>query len=225
MKRFKTNLPIIVSSLILIPSLIANLYFYQQAKDRQHLYTVKEVIDGDTLVLEDDIIVRLFRINAPELDSCGGPQAKDYLDKLVTNQQVSIQNQYRDQYGRLMALVFLKDKQLVNGLILKAGWARYDEVNFEYHQQLNDLQKQAEQNQIGIFSPLCKQFTNPNNPDCTIKGNVSKTDNKKTYHFPGCGRYQDIPIELDLGDQWFCTEQEAKKAGFTKSKNCFDKTY
>jgi len=28
-------------------------------------------------------------------------------------------------------------------------------------------------------------------------------------------------VEADLGERWFCSEEEAIKAGFTKSEHCF----
>ena len=98
-------------------------------------------------------------------------------------------------------------------------------MKFEYNKRLNDAQEKAEKEKIGIFSPICLQFKNPEDPDCNIKGNIAKRGKAKTYHFPGCGRYDDFPVELDSGDQWFCTEKEAEKAGFVKSKNCFEKKF
>jgi len=44
---------------------------------------------------------------------------------------------------------------------------------------------------------------------------------KKTYHSPGCSEYERMVVELDIGEQWFCSEEEARKAGFTKSEHCF----
>ena len=44
---------------------------------------------------------------------------------------------------------------------------------------------------------------------------------KKIYHYPGCSEYEQTVVELDIGEQWFCSEEEARKAGFTKSEHCF----
>lgn len=54
----------------------------------------------------------------------------------------------------------------------------------------------------------------------SIKGNIDDNIQKKTYYLPTCNNYSQVVIDLSTDDQWFCTEQEALKAGFTKSKTC-----
>lgn len=73
-----------------------------------------------------------------------------------------------------------------------------------------------EYNRLGIFS-LCKELPNPS---CNIKGNIDKNTYKKFYHLPGCKQYNQIIIDKDLGEKYFCTEQEASKAGFIKASGC-----
>jgi len=66
---------------------------------------------------------------------------------------------------------------------------------------------------------------NLDNPECNIKGNINRNTKAKFYHFPGCSTYSPAIVEKFNGDQWFCTEEEAQKAGFTKSGGCFGKKY
>jgi hypothetical protein len=33
-------------------------------------------------------------------------------------------------------------------------------------------------------------------------------------------QYETAIVQEDKGEKWFCTEAEAKKAGFTKAKTC-----
>ncbi|MGB9706875.1 MAG: hypothetical protein ACPLXP_02260 [Microgenomates group bacterium] len=40
------------------------------------------------------------------------------------------------------------------------------------------------------------------------------------YHLPECYNYDKIVINQREGDRWFCSEEEAKEAGFRKSKDC-----
>lgn len=48
---------------------------------------------------------------------------------------------------------------------------------------------------------------------CTIKGNVnSKGD--RIYHTTASRDYDVTKVKLEEGDRWFCTEEEAKAAGF-----------
>lgn len=97
---------------------------------------------------------------------------------------------------------------------------------YENHEKgLENLKKvsdEAKAKKKGIFGPKCTQETNPKNPNCVIKGNVpqNQTQKYRYYFLPGCTNYSNTKVQLYVGDQWFCTEQEAKLVGFEKSKNC-----
>lgn len=54
---------------------------------------------------------------------------------------------------------------------------------------------------------------------CLIKGNISAKGDK-IYHLPGCGSYDKTSIDESVGEKWFCSEDEAQKAGWRKAKNC-----
>lgn len=72
---------------------------------------VSRVGDGDTLQLllaEDgpEIRVRLYGLDAPELDQPQGREARDFLARLVLDQEVRVEKQEVDQYGRVVGRVF-----------------------------------------------------------------------------------------------------------------------
>ena len=52
---------------------------------------------------------------------------------------------------------------------------------------------------------------------CTIKGNVN-TRGERIYHVPGQKYYDETQISATHGERWFCSEQEARAAGWRKSK-------
>ena len=56
----------------------------------------------------------------------------------------------------------------------------------------------------------------PPDPSCTIKGNVNSSG-EKIYHVPGGAFYDRTDINPEEGDRWFCTETEAREAGFRRS--------
>lgn len=58
----------------------------------------------------------------------------------------------------------------------------------------------------------------PPDPSCAIKGNVNSSGDK-IYHAPGFRDYDKTDIKLEEGDRWFCTEEEARAAGFRAPKN------
>jgi len=49
-------------------------------------------------------------------------------------------------------------------------------------------------------------------PDCCFKGNISKSG--RICHVPGSASYAQTQIDTSRGERWFCTEGEARAAGW-----------
>jgi len=96
---------------------------------------VTEVVDGDTVILDNGRQVRLVGIQAPKL-ALGrknfkpwplASEAKEYLSKLILGHQIQLflGDHPEDRYGRLLAHLVRKDNGLwVQGKLLKEGLAR-----------------------------------------------------------------------------------------------------
>jgi hypothetical protein len=54
-------------------------------------------------------------------------------------------------------------------------------------------------------------------PGCFIKGNVSHNNGARIYHVPGQQYYAKTKISPLRGERWFCTEAEARQAGWRRS--------
>lgn len=52
---------------------------------------------------------------------------------------------------------------------------------------------------------------------CKIKGNINVTTGERIYHVPGGEYYNVTKINLVNGERWFCTEAEARAAGWRSS--------
>jgi hypothetical protein len=52
---------------------------------------------------------------------------------------------------------------------------------------------------------------------CNIKGNVSASG-ELIYHVPGGGFYDRTLVSGTKGERWFCSETEARAAGWRRSK-------
>ncbi len=198
-------------------------------QNQQNKYKITRVIDGDTIKTEDNLTIRLANIDAPEQGYCLWQESKQRLEELILNKYVTIKSAGEDDYYRLMALVY-HNNELINLIMIKEGLARYQRGGVsqqaqEIKDQIKYESQTAKEKRIGIWSTKCRQTENPQNPDCVIKGNIDKSDGEKTYHFPGCQEYERTIVELDIGEEWFCTEAEAQQAGFTKAQHCFDKKY
>jgi hypothetical protein len=54
-------------------------------------------------------------------------------------------------------------------------------------------------------------------PPCEeIKGNISSSG-EKIYHLPGGASYNQVKINEDAGETWFCSAEEAEAAGWRKA--------
>ena len=53
--------------------------------------------------------------------------------------------------------------------------------------------------------------------DCRIKGNISRKGTS-IYHVPGGYSYAKPRIDTAKGERWFCTEAEARAAGWRRAK-------
>lgn len=53
--------------------------------------------------------------------------------------------------------------------------------------------------------------------DCRIKGNVSMYGGERIYHVPGGKWYDETRIDPGRGERWFCSEDEARAAGWRRS--------
>lgn len=177
------------------------------------------VIDGDTIVLDGKVRLRLRHIDAPELEFCGGAEAKNLLTDLVDGKSVRVEEKIMDQQGRPMALVYAGDS-LINQTLLESGWVRYHSDSTSKVESLKTAAAAAKAAKIGIFSLECYQAENPDNPKCNIKGNIDKSTDTHLYYLPNCAQYKFTLVEKDLGEAWFCSEAEAVAAGFTRAATC-----
>ncbi|MDD3819484.1 MAG: thermonuclease family protein, partial [Actinomycetota bacterium] len=85
---------------------------------------VKEVIDGDTIILSDGRRVRLIGINTPEHGMYFYEEAKEALEMIVLGKKVFLEKDVseKDQYGRLLRYVYTGDLS-VNMEMVKRGFA------------------------------------------------------------------------------------------------------
>lgn len=219
--KFKKNFNVItLLGIALTISAILNVYLFN--KKQQPLiptYKVIGIIDGDTFVIEGKHKVRLRHTQAPEMGNCGSEEAKNLLTKLIDNKEVIFENEIPDPWGRKMAMVFVEGLN-INLEMVKSGTSRYYHDVTPYEEAMKKAGQDAEANKLGIFAK-CESITPPD-PKCAIKGNIRRGREQNKYYLPGgvCPQYPFAKVSLDLGEKWFCTEAEAKAAGYSKAENC-----
>lgn len=97
-------------------------------------HRVVEVIDGDTVVLDDGSQVRFTGIQAPKLPLGRkgfeewplAQEAKDHLARLALDRTVALRHggARKDRHGRRLAHLYLEDGTWLQGAMLSAGLAR-----------------------------------------------------------------------------------------------------
>lgn len=125
-------------------------------------YKVSRVIDGDTVVLENNKRVRLLGINTPEIESRyrpaepGGAEAKRWLQKKLQGRSVYLEQdrQKQDHYKRRLAHLYLTDGEHINLSLVEQGLAVVTLIppNLLHTNTLLRAQRQAEAKKLGIWS-------------------------------------------------------------------------
>ena len=92
------------------------------------LLTDYTVTDGDTLKAPD-VRVRLWGIDAPEMNQLGGKQAKAALKSITKGQDLSCRVKGADRYGRIVARCDLPNGKDIACLMVQFGhasdWPKY----------------------------------------------------------------------------------------------------
>ncbi|EAJ6685128.1 thermonuclease family protein, partial [Campylobacter coli] len=111
---------------------------------------VIRVIDGDTIEISTNnktSKIRFFGIDAPELKQNFGKQSKAALEKILKDKEVYIFSKNKDNYGRIVAIVKLKDVD-INQFLVSQGYAWADTY---YTNAYIKEQEKAQKNKLGLW--------------------------------------------------------------------------
>lgn len=90
--------------------------------DKPELTGPARIVDGDTIVIQKTQI-RLFGIDAPEMDHPYGIKAKWALVSLCKGRKISARITEKDAYGRTVAKCYLPDGRDLSAEMVKIGMA------------------------------------------------------------------------------------------------------
>ena len=93
-------------------------------KDNKSIETavLSRVIDGDTIVLNDNRIIRLLNVNSPEKGAYNSELSKDFL-KNFENQSIKLIITGIDKYSRNLARIYSSDLTYLNLKLVEKGFA------------------------------------------------------------------------------------------------------
>ena len=206
--------------LILLPiglSAIFSLFYFRSPKK----FTVTKVVDGDTIKLDDGRSVRYINIDVPESEECFSQEAKTINEKLVGDKLVRLETDINemDRFGRTLAYVYVQEEGgqeiFVNQYLLQEGVGEFflDTVNLRYQDLLIQAAEGAHEGGKGLWRTCAPS----SKVGCQVKGNLDKWDHR-WYHLPSFRHYDQIVINLEHGDRWFCSEEQAQTAGFVSAR-------
>lgn len=191
---------------------------------------VARVSDGDTVHIAGQSI-RLHGIDAPETGqdclrangevfACG-KWATRQLRRMVEGKVLTCTGSEHDRYNRLVAKCFLDGQDIAIPLVDQGIVIAYRKYSMDYV----GVEKGAAIAARGLWS---MKFQEPGTwrikgsladaqRACAIKGNITK--NGHIYHMPGQPYYGVTRIDEARGERWFCTQSEARQAGWRPARN------
>jgi len=190
-----------------------------------------DVVDGDTVRVGGQTI-RLHGIDAPETDQrCLRPDGQRWACGVWAAGQVAARWAGRpatcdpvdtDRYGRIVAVCRVGGVDIGAELVAEGVAFAYR----RYSRAYVGLERRAAARGFGLHG---SEVVRPEDhrraqrpapqaapaSDCAIKGNISS--NGRIYHLPGQEHYARTRISPGKGERWFCSEAQARAAGWRRA--------
>lgn len=194
---------------------------------------VNRIVDGDTIIVEfegKEERVRLIGVDTPESvhpdiakNLPEGKVASEYTKSKLEGKEVELEFdiQERDQYGRLLAYVWI-DGTMFNKTLLEEGYARVSTYppNVKYVEEFRAIQTKARVNNRGFWSNNLfngEDLVDKSNDNVKSTGMYVGSLESDKYHYPSCRYAKNI---AEYNEIWFDTADEAKSLGFTPCGVC-----
>jgi len=174
------------------------------------------VVDGDTIVLNENETIRLIGVDTPETKDPRksvqyfGQEAYEFTKSLVEGKKVRLEfDQDRiDKYGRTLGYVYLEDGTFVNAEIIKQGYGfAYTKYPIKYIEKFRQYEREARQNLYGLWADSSKQESASIS---TVTVYITKTGKK--YHQGSCSSLAKSKIPISL--------KEACDKGYEPCSRC-----
>jgi endonuclease YncB( thermonuclease family) len=203
------------------------------------------VIDGDTIDIHGAHI-RILDVDAPESrQSCQDQDGKEWrcgqkaalaLSDWIGAHPVTCETTRKDKFHRWLARCTVAGQDLGEWMAAQGWVVPFRDCKCE---TVRDAAKAAKLANLGIWSgtfmmpwdfrarqagqgatgqsTIAPLVQSQGSAACQIKGNIN-SEGERIYHVPGGKWYDKTEINTSKGERWFCSEAEAKAAGWRPSK-------
>ena len=209
-------------------------------------YTVIRVVDGDTFKINyngKEESVRLIGVDTPESvhpdaekNTEFGKTASNFSKNYLEGKEVTLEFdvQERDQYGRLLAYVYLNGI-MYNKTLLEEGYAKIATYppNVKYVDDFTTIQEEARNNKKGLWgyetTSSASNSSQTSSATNTINSNSSSTsDNSENIEYNGQtvyksktgSKYHYSPTCSNMKNPTEITLEEAENLGLEPCKKC-----
>lgn len=173
--------------------IVLSLVFLSRAFSQQpqvQLRTVRQVVDGDTLVLENGEKIRLIGVDTPETHhpqkpvEYFGEEATAFTRNLVEGKRVLMETDpvnahlgHKDKYGRTIAYVWTEQGIFVNAEIVEQGYGHaYTRYPFRYLNEFRALESRARGQGAGLWGSSGKSTNLPRSSNGPVKSSREFND-------------------------------------------------
>lgn len=189
-----------------------------------------EVVDGDT-IKSGETTYRLYGIDAAEAGQrCNaarggtwacGKAATQRMGELVIGRSIVCDNRGLDDHGRVLAVCTYNGRAINETMVRESlAWSfrryahLYDAVEDSVRPQRRGIWQADTEAPWDFRARRWKVEAQRAPAGCPIKGNISKKTGERIYHAPWSRDYDKAHIDTSRGERWFCSEDEAIKAGW-----------
>jgi endonuclease YncB( thermonuclease family) len=203
-----------------------------------------KVIDGDSLYVSateirlhaiDAFEGRQVCQRSASTWDCGSAAA-DKLRALTRGREIACEKTDTDSYGRTVAICSNGELDLGAEMVRSGLALAYRKFGDRYVEEEDEARRARRGAWSGDFTPPWDErhgsaderpsqrrdgaegeVENPAGPSTCrgtgIKGNINR-EGERIYHVPGSQSYDVTIIDESKGERWFCTEEQARRAGW-----------
>lgn len=176
-----------------------------------------QVVDGDTIYLDNGKKVRFVGVNTPERGVEGYITSKNFVQKLCLNKKVGLDiddRKHNDKYGRTLAVVIVDGKNL-NEMLLKEGLA---EIMYMPPSEFYPYDWAGSDTHVAdTHSSSSSSTSSDSSSSSSGSGNYVGNANTGKFHVSGCGSVSKMSEKNKV---FFSSRDEAVKQGYVPCKIC-----